>query len=106
MNITKKWITVPRNDEGINVCENGDDIQNDNIICAGISQERLDEIFETGIINKINMVCDLLIDDYESERIEGDNIEKCLEIVNGEFDELEEALRQAKQYGTFVDLDF
>lgn len=106
LDLANKFITIPKNEAGIELCEYGSIVEDDNIICYSMTQKRLDEIWETGIIDKINEECDLLIDDYESERIEGKNIDKCLNILNGEFKELKEALKQAKEYNTFVDLDF
>lgn len=101
-----KYITVPKNKEGIRLCNDSSTDGNDNLICTSISQVRLDEIVASGIIDRINSECDLLIDDFESERIEGINIETCLHLMNGSFPELQEALNQAKKYNTFVDLDF
>jgi len=101
-----KHITVPKNAAGIKLCEYGGATDNDNLVTTSITQNRLDTIWDTGIVDKINVECDLLIDDFESERIEGDNIDKCLSILSNEFDELKVALEYAKQFDTFVDLDF
>lgn len=107
LDIANKHITVPKNAAGIELCEyGGATTDDDNLIATSITQKRLDVIWDTGIIDKINVECDLLIDDFESERIEGDNIDKCLNILSNEFDELKEALEHAKQFNTFVDLDF
>lgn len=47
-----------------------------------------------------------MLDDFESERIEGINIAKCIKIITNEFTELKEALKQAEKFNTYVDLDF
>lgn len=101
-----KYITVPKNDIGIHLCEYGHEVDNENLITCAITQDRLDEVWKTGVTDRINVECNLLIDDFESERIEGENIEKCLKILNNEFVELSEALEHAKKFNTFVDLDF
>lgn len=106
LDIANKYLTVPKNAAGIELCEYSGITEDDNLISYSLTQHRLDEVWKTGIINKINNECDLLIDDFESERIEGDNIDKCLGIINNEFDELKGALEHAKQLNTFVDLDF
>lgn len=106
MILANKYITVPKNAVGIELCETSNVIEDDNLIYYSMTQERLDEIWKTGIIDKINEECNLSIDDFESERIEGENIDKCLEILNTEFTELKKALEQAKEFNTFVDLDF
>jgi hypothetical protein len=106
LNAANKYLTIPKNSSGIELCEYSNTVDNENLICFSLSQNRLDEIWKTGIIDRINIECDLLIDDYESERIEGENIDKCLDILNDEFDELKEALEYAKEFDTFVDLDF
>jgi len=106
MEKANKYITVPKNSLGIELCDYSGTTDDDNLICYKMTQTRLDEIWNTGITDIINTECHLLIDDYESERIEGDNIDKCLDILNDEFDELKEALKKAKEFDTFVDLDF
>ncbi|MDF2610050.1 MAG: hypothetical protein K0R92_1524 [Lachnospiraceae bacterium] len=106
LDLANKYITVPKNAAGIELCEHSGVTEDENLISYSMTQNRLDEVWKTGIIDKINNECDLLIDDFESERIEGDNIDKCLSILSNQFDELKEALEHAKQLNTFVDLDF
>ena len=47
-----------------------------------------------------------MIDDFESERIPKEKIQYCLTIVDGKYAKFKEALNLAKEYNTFLDLDF
>ena len=61
----------------------------------------------TGIFDEINNKCNLLIDDYESEIIDGKDLKIALEIAeNNNCKILIKALNLAIKYNTFVGLDF
>jgi len=100
-----RFLTVPINERGIEEYDHG--IENtENMIEIMLPEKEYVELKESGIFEFINEKCDLLIDDYESEIIDADDLRKCItqiELHKGIF--LDHAY-QAMKYKTFLALDF
>lgn len=101
-----RFLTVPKNEEGIVEYDMGVE-SSDNLNVYYLPEEEFENLWVA--FNVINYHCELLIDDYESEIIKGQDLEKCKEIllemkVKGPmfFQALDEAIR----YNTLLALDF
>lgn len=116
-----KWyyVLVPKNDNAVNdmadynfLDKNKNDVRDDYLFMKFHEETFL--LMEKYLFNFIDAECDLLINMYEEEWIEGDNLSKTLEITdrminncdNDEFIELAKEFRvlveKAVQYGTCV----
>ena len=79
-----------------------------------LSEERYKVLNDTGVFDKINEKCDIIIDDYEEEVLELDKIPMALEVVNQliesnsneELIKLKNMLDLAVTYKTIVGFDF
>jgi len=101
-----RYLSVPLNEKGIEELEYGVE-QSDNIKVIYLSDSEFEELYQSGgVFDRINEECDLMIDDFESETISNDKLGYCLSIVENKHIKLMEALNLAKEYNTFVDLDF
>lgn len=99
------YISVPLNKLGVNEYDHGEDT--DNIKSFELDENEYINICMTGIFDEINNKCNLLIDDYESEIIDGKDLKIALEIAeNNNCKILIKALNLAIKYNTFVGLDF
>lgn len=106
MDNRSRHLSVPLNKKGIEELEYGD-MNTENVKVIELSYSEFEDMYKDGsIFDKINEECNLLIDDYESETIPNEKIENCLAIVEDKYIKLKEALNLAKEYNTFVDLDF
>lgn len=103
-----RFISVPLNEEGIEEYDQG--IENtENIKVFKLDEEEFEELYSSGIFEKINLECNLLIDDYESEIIDSKNLELSQNISKGyklKSDKFNKALELAMGKDTFVGLDF
>lgn len=101
----KRYLTVPKNKRGIDECEYG--IQHtENMIEAVLDEDEFDKLWKNDVFRTINDRCQLMIDDYESEDINAENISKCMDVISiipGKFLEM---ARLAVNYDTFLQLDF
>ncbi|MDB2102154.1 hypothetical protein PMW00_03865 [Clostridium paraputrificum] len=101
-----RYLSIPLNKKGIEDLEYGVEESN-NIKVIMLGDSEFEELYkENGIFDIINEECNLLIDDFESERIPKEKIQYCLNIVDDKYTKFKEALNLAKEYNTFVDLDF
>jgi hypothetical protein len=101
-----RYISVPLNEKGIEDYNYGKEESN-NIRVFQLKEDEYNNIDESGIFNEINNSCDLLIDDYESEEIKGNNLEIALDISKkNECEVLIQALELAIENNTLVGLDF
>jgi hypothetical protein len=99
-------MSVPLNKKGIEELEYGVEESN-NIKVIHLSNSEFEELYQDGgVFDRINEKYDLMIDDFESERIPKEKIQYCLTIVDGKYAKFKEALNLAKEYNTFLDLDF
>ena len=85
-------------------------LEPENVIDFEIPEEEYSELRKNGVFNTINAKADLLIDDYEEERIPYEALPLCNKIINdivvctqGLF---ARSIRTALSHGTFVDLSF
>ncbi|MDM8313138.1 hypothetical protein [Clostridium cadaveris] len=100
------YISVPLNQDGIEEYDFGKE-DSPNIKVYAIVEKEFDKIYETGIFDKINDSCDLLIDVYESEEIKEENLKIALGIAkNNNCEVLMQALELAIEKNTLVGLDF
>lgn len=101
-----RYISVPLNEKGIKDYNYGKE-DSDNIKVLELSENEFYDLYDNGIFDKINLKCNLLIDDYESEKISDSNLEIALNIVKeNKCDILVRALELAIKYNTLVGLDF
>ncbi len=99
------YISVPLNKLGINEYDHGEDT--DNIKSFELDKNEYINICMTGVFDEINNKCNLLIDDYESEIIYGNNLKIALKIAkNNDCKILINALELAIKCNTLVGLDF
>lgn len=101
-----RYISVPLNSSGIEEYDYG--IENTkNIDVFELTEDEFDKIYFSGIFNEINDRCNLLIDDYESEELKGDNLKIALDIAkSNECEILIKAIKLAVEKNTIVGLDF
>ncbi|WP_316160142.1 hypothetical protein [Clostridium sp.] len=101
-----RCMSVPLNKKGIEELEYGVEESN-NIKVIHLSNSEFEELYQDGgVFDRINEKYDLMIDDFESERIPKEKIQYCLNILDDKYAEFKEALNLAKEYDTFLDLDF
>lgn len=100
-----RYISVPLNKQGIEDYDCGK--ESNNVKVFEIKEAEYNNIYEAGVFDEINNKCDLLIDDYESEEIKGNNLEIALDILkNNKCKVLIQALELAIKNNTLVGLDF
>ena len=103
-----RYLTVPKNEIGIEECDIGMDYS-DNILTYELPEKEFNFLAINGFFNQINEVCETLIDDYESEEISSDNLDKCESILKSVKDDLPifyDVLQKAISYKTKIILDF
>ena len=101
-----RCMSVALNKKGIEELEYGIE-ESDNIKVFYLSVLEFEELYQHGgVFDRINEKCDLMIDDFESERIPKEKIQYCLNILDDKYVKFKEALNLAREYDTFLDLDF
>lgn len=101
-------VLTPTNSAGIQDLERGVDCSK-NVIEHEIPSKEIGGLFKQNVIDKINIKCKTLIDEYESEDIPLGQCANALEILRKDgFGEgvFALALKEALNYGTFVECDF
>ncbi len=109
-------VIVPLNQRACELLEFGvnytDKLESDFAIWK-ISEKEYEDLYRTTIFQKINNSCNILIDDYENERLEYDLTDIALEeILASEVSKCEvivrltDMIRTAKEHKTFVEFDF
>ena len=107
--LNERFAFVPIDGEGIQDCEcmNYD---TDHVIMFELPNEEFWKLYNSGVISKINNEAELMIDDYEEERIPRESLAVCNQIINEEGiyknGTFVTAIRTAINYGTFVDFCF
>lgn len=78
-----------------------------------LDELEFEELYKTGIFDQINTACDLMIDDFENERLNNEFIDSVLELIkegsyfyNIQIVKLVELLKLAKSKSTFIEFDF
>lgn len=103
-----RCISVPLNGLGVDDYNYG--VENsENITEFKLTEEEFNNMDSSGIFDEINIVCNLLIDDYESEEIKEENLTKALNILQTKetvCKKLITALKLAIDKNTLVGLDF
>lgn len=101
-----RYISVPLNNEGLEEYNEGLE-ESKNIKIFELMEKDFNELYSKGIFDKINNGCRLLIDDYESEEIKGQNLKIALDISKkNKCEVLIQALELAIERNTLVALDF
>ncbi|AJA50068.1 hypothetical protein CPAST_c40390 [Clostridium pasteurianum DSM 525 = ATCC 6013] len=103
-----RYISVPLNSLGAEEYNYGEE-DSKNITVFELTKEEFDKIYSSGVFEEINDKCNLLIDDYESEEIKGDNLNTALSIAEKKelsCKKLIDALNLAIDKNTFIGLDF
>lgn len=101
-----KWLTVPKNEKGIEEYDYGVD-SSDNMFSVIIPPEEYHNLLVDGIFDAINENCETGIDDYESEIIPLEQIENAISCVsNTSYPTFYNALQKAKEYQSFLATDF
>lgn len=86
----QRYISVPKDYESMQALEYG--VEKPNQIIQWILQEKeFEQLYNLGIFELINNKCDLIIDDFESEWIENENLLKTIKALeeldeSGEFE--------------------
>ena len=77
-----KWITVPVDREAEMLLDT-DECPDEKLAELNLSQEELDALWKTGLFQELNTACNVLIDDFEDEKIrDKEALAKGLKIVN------------------------
>lgn len=100
------FISIPLSTKGIEEYNYGQE-NSENIKEYIIDEKDFDKIYDTGVFDEINDKCELLIDVYESEIIQGDSLKIALSIAkDNNCGVLIQALELAVEKNTLVGLDF
>lgn len=101
-----RYLTVPYNEKGIQEYNNGVE-ESENLYTVELPEDEFIALVKSfGLINK---ECDLLIDDCESESINGDHLIKCQDIIANVKERIPvfaKALDMAIDNKTLLALDF
>ena len=111
--VRERFIRVPKDEKAMEDYDYGVEKQ-DQMEEMILSEERYKVLNDTGVFDKINEKCDIIIDDYEEEVLVLDKIPMALEVVNQliesnsneELVELKKMLDLAVTYKTIVGFDF
>lgn len=101
-----RFITVPKNQKGIEEYNVG--VESSNNLHSVMLPEK-EFRFLLPAFSAINNALGLLIDDFESEVINNEHLEKCKEIIEGlkiDSPVFGNALEEAIKYKTIIALDF
>ena len=105
----ERWIAVPKNEKGKQDCDYGD-FDTENVVNYNVPEKEFRALIKNGAIDEMNIECDLLIQDYESEIVMVEQIETCMSIIKerGEYTDgvFMKAFESALSYGTYAELEF
>ncbi len=105
-----RYLTIPKNAVGKNDYDYG--VENsENMEVYFLPEEEFEILITGGYFDKINAMCETMIDDYESSIIENNMLSKCSDIllaVSKNIPVFYKAISAARKYNnnTFVALDF
>ncbi len=100
-----RYLTVPKNKKGIEEYYSGAE-HTDNMIEVVLEESEFDVLYKNNVFKRINIRCGLMIDDYESEIITIEEIEKCKNIIDEEKGTFLKMANEAIKCKTFLALDF
>jgi len=101
-----RFISVPLNEQGMDDYNYGVE-DSKNITEIKLDEDKFDKVYFSRVFNDINEKCNLLIDDYESEVIKGENLKIALDISKKKkCGVLIQAIELAIEKNTLVGLDF
>ena len=104
-----KMLFVPVDKQGMDDCEYMR-YDSDHVESFELTDEEYDEMWTEGVIHRINKACGTLIDDYEEDRIENEQLVNAITVLNKEKkwdrSQLSKAIRLAIEADTFVDTVF
>ena len=104
-----KMLFVPVDKQGMDDCEYMR-YDSDHVESFELTDEEYDEMWAEGVIYRINKACGTLIDDYEEDRIENEQLVNAITVLNNEKkwdrSQLSKAIRRAIEADTFVDTSF
>lgn len=103
--MNNKRLAIPKNKVGENDIEYGR-YETDDVIYMVFSDGEVDDMFRDGVFDKINRVCDIGIDDYESEEIPSSKIGVAMSIVDKDkYPTFYKGLELAKEHGEYLSVD-
>lgn len=109
----QRYITVPLTVEAKKGYDCGEEIT-DQTLTWQLTEIEFNNLYNSGVFDLINIECDLMIDDFESDWIEGDKIEIALNILQDwenknsceEVKKLIDLVKVAFEKNTCVGFDF
>ena len=109
----QRYITVPLDSEAMEAYDIGEE-NIENSLEWMLTEEEFDVLNGIGIFNQINSECNLIIDDFESEVIQGNNLEKAFKIIcllnentpNSIIEKFKIFIQTALDKDTFIAFDF
>lgn len=103
--MNNKRLTIPKNKNGEKDIEYGKYETND-VISIVFLDDEVNHMFHDGVFDKINQMCNIGIDDYESEEIPHDKIKVAMSIVDeSKYPLFYQGLKYAEEYGEFLSID-
>ena len=103
-----RFLTVPKNKQGEQEYDLGTE-HSENIENYLLPNIEFEFLQTNGVFGKINEECGILIDDYESETIRGDDLKQTEKIVSNvklKVPEFYKAITLAISYNTMIGMDF
>jgi|GEM_PF-2860424 len=76
----QRYITVPLDKEAMHLYDMGEENIKDSLQWI-LTEKEFGILNDSSFFEKINNISDVLIDDYESEIIQGENLERAYEVV-------------------------
>lgn len=109
----QRYITVPLDKEAMDLYDMGEEVI-ENSLQWLLAEEEFDTLNNADVFKQINNICDVIIDDYESETIQGNNLEKAYKIICLFYDEnpssinekLKTYIKTALDENTLIAFDF
>ena len=109
----KRFITVPLTIEAKINFDLGEEIE-DQILTWQLTENEFNSLYNSGVFTLLNNECELMIDDFESESIEGNNIQVALSRLQNwenkncckEIEKLINMVTTALEKNTCINFDF
>lgn len=76
----QRYITVPLDKEAMNLYDMGEE-EIENSLQWILTEEEFDTLNNADFFKQINNICNVIIDDYESEIIQGNDLKKAYKII-------------------------
>jgi len=109
----QRYITIPLDEEAIEAYDMGEE-EIENSIQWILTEEEFDLLNNADVFKQINNECGVIIDDFESEIIQGNNLEKAYKIIclfyedtpNSIIERLKNYIKTAFDRNTLIAFDF